>query len=102
MKLSKPQGAALCALGAVATVLVKSAGSRHPGVGDFFVTMPAAFVLGTEGLRTVCLAKIAFLELLFWGACWMFPRHEEKVVPIATVALVLLAIAMSYLDLVIA
>ena len=64
--------------------------------------MPAAFVFRTEGLRTVCLAKIAFLELLFWGSCWMFPKHEEKVVPIATVALVLLAVAMSYLDLVIA
>lgn len=102
MKLSKPQGAALCALAAIATVLAKSAGSRYPGIGDILVTMPAAFLLGTESTRTVCLAKIAFLELLYWGACWMFPNHEEKVVPIATITLVLLAIAMSYLDLVIA
>ena len=102
MKLTKPQGAAICAAAAVATVLVKAAGSRYPGIGDFFVTMPAAFLFRTESLKIVCLAKLAFLELLFWGACWMLPKHEEKVVPIATVALVLLAIAMSSLDLVIA
>ena len=102
MRLSKPLGAWICAIAAVATVLIKSANSRHPGVGDFFVAMPAAFLLGSEGPKTLCLAKTTLLQLLFWGACWMFPQHEEKAVPIATVALVLLAIAMSALDLVIA
>jgi hypothetical protein len=102
MKLTKPQGAAICAAAAITTVLTKSAASNYPGVGDILVGIPAALLLSSESAAIFCLAKIAFLELLFWGSCWMFPKHEEKVVPIATVALVLLAVAMSYLDLVIA
>ncbi len=105
MKITKSQGAIVCAIVSVASVLLKSTDVRdlrHLGFGDFLISAPLAALRHSDSILWVCVSKIVFIAALYQGLCWVFEAKQEKAVPIVTVLLTILAIIMSSFELVIA
>ena len=102
MKITKNQGAIVCAIVSVASVLLKSTDARHLGFGDFLVSAPLAALRHSDSILWVCVSKIAFIAALYQGLCWIFEAKQEQAVPIVTALLTGLAIIMSSFELVIA